>query len=345
MSQLAANQPEISVIVPVFNTGKFLQQCIESILTQTHRSLEVIAVNDASSDDSLKLLEEIADTDERLVIVDKPENGGIHAARADGLKVARGKFISFADSDDWFDSTFLEQMRKMLITQDADISICGARMVNPDGRFLGMKIQMKDQTLKGERAFEAFCKLQLGSGTLWNKLYKKSVIEPYALANWGWRAGAVEDTLVNIGCFSDAKKVACTSYVGYNYLIHPNMITQSASNAKCFARHMHAYATALSYYKELSKEKLALIDVLYRGQLEMPVYHVNAPSELTEFEPQLLNAVETIARVRPSSLWEMANLGLSCSKSSILHKSSLRKWIWALRQSVRSLRKKLRGKK
>lgn len=344
MSHHPHTEPEISVIVPIYNTSAFLKRCIDSILQQSHRSLEVVAVNDASTDDSLTILKDIAQSDDRLVIVDKSENGGIHSARADGLRKARGRLISFTDSDDWLDSTFLERLRETLTKQDADISICGARMVSPKGNFLGMKTLMKDQVLEGEKAFEAFCRLQLGSGTLWNKLYKREIIEPYALADWGWRAGAVEDTLVNIGCFSDASKVSCTSKVEYNYLIHPNMITQSASNAKCYARHLQAYATALSYYENLPQQKIALIDALYRGQLEMPVYHVNNPSELKEFESQLLNAIETIARIRPSSLWELANLGLSCPKSKILHESSFKKWLWAGRQSIRSLRKKIQKK-
>ncbi|MBC2608251.1 glycosyltransferase family 2 protein [Pelagicoccus albus] len=345
MSQSKSTDPEISVIVPVFNTGAFLRGCIESILAQTYSSLEVVVVNDASPDDSLSILKDMAEKDSRIVIVDKKENGGIHAARADGFKVARGSLIAFADSDDGFDPDLLEKLRDTLVSNDADISICGARMVDPKGAFLGIKMKMKDQVLDGPDAFEAFCKLQLGSGTLWNKLFKREIIEPHSMSDWGWRAGGVEDTLVNIGCFSDAKKVACTSYVGYNYLIHPNMITQSAGPGKAYARHLHAYATALNHYKDLPEEKIALIDTLYRGQLEMPVYHVSDPAELKEFEDQLLTAVEIISRVRPSSLWEIANLGLSCPKSHILHESSCKKWIWALRQTVRSLKKKLRGKK
>ena len=115
--------PKISVIVPVYNVEKYLAKCLDTILSQTFSNIEIICVNDGSTDGSRKILEEYKQKDSRVIIVDK-ENGGLSSARNAGMKVATGEFISFIDSDDWVDETMLEKMYENITSLNTDISIC-----------------------------------------------------------------------------------------------------------------------------------------------------------------------------------------------------------------------------
>lgn len=117
------NIPLISVIVPVYNTAGFLQRCLDSVLGNTYKNLEVICVNDGSTDNSLSVLKSIAEKDSRIKIIDK-QNAGPSAARNDALKIASGDYITFIDSDDWVHDQFFEILLFNLKKSDSDILGC-----------------------------------------------------------------------------------------------------------------------------------------------------------------------------------------------------------------------------
>jgi len=95
---------KVSIIVPIFNASDYLGRCVESLLKQTMKSLEIILVNDGSTDDSLQICHFYAKDDKRIRVIDKP-NGGVSSARNLGLDVARGEYIGFVDPDDWVEAT------------------------------------------------------------------------------------------------------------------------------------------------------------------------------------------------------------------------------------------------
>ena len=95
----------ISIIVPVYNAEKYLNRCIDSILKQTFTDLEIILVDDGSTDDSLKICEEYQKQDDRIIVIHK-DNGGSTSARKAGVRIAKGAYIAFVDSDDWIDEIF-----------------------------------------------------------------------------------------------------------------------------------------------------------------------------------------------------------------------------------------------
>ena len=112
--------PKLSVIVPVYNTEKYLRECIDSILAQTFTDFELILVNDGSTDGSGAICDEYAKQDERIRVIHQ-ENGGITVARKSGVRVARGEYVTFVDSDDWIDK---DMYRMMLSWEPVDIVIC-----------------------------------------------------------------------------------------------------------------------------------------------------------------------------------------------------------------------------
>ncbi len=175
--------PEISVIVPVYNVEKYIRKCLDSIINQTFKDIEIICVNDGSTDKSREILTEYQKKDSRIKIIDK-KNGGLSSARNAGLKAAQGKFISFIDSDDWAEKTMLEKLYNNITALNSDISICAVHQydetkqeINDSSKYftLGFFDETFDNkafTYKDVKPFIMdVCVMA------WNKLYRKSLIE------------------------------------------------------------------------------------------------------------------------------------------------------------------------
>ncbi|MBR2743989.1 MAG: glycosyltransferase family 2 protein [Clostridia bacterium] len=115
---------EISIITPAYNAEKYIARCMESVLKQTYKNFEHIIVNDGSMDNTLKICMDMAEKDQRIKIIDK-KNEGVSKARNEALKIANGKYIFFADADDWLEPNMLEIMYKEITQKDYDIAVCG----------------------------------------------------------------------------------------------------------------------------------------------------------------------------------------------------------------------------
>ncbi len=176
-------EPKISVIVPVYNVEKYLAKCLDSILCQTFSNIEIICVNDGSTDNSRKILEEYKNKDSRIIIVDK-KNGGLSSARNAGMKVAKGEFFSFIDSDDWVDFTMLEKLYKNMTFLDTDISICAVHQFDETNQkiddsnpyytleYFDSSFDNKSFSYKETKPFIMdVCVMA------WNKLYRRSLID------------------------------------------------------------------------------------------------------------------------------------------------------------------------
>ena len=112
----------ISVVVPVFNVEKYLKKCIESIINQTKKELQIILVNDGSTDKSGKICDSYKEKDKRICVIHK-KNGGLSSARNAGINIARGQYIAFIDSDDWIEPDYFELLYKGIEKFNADISV------------------------------------------------------------------------------------------------------------------------------------------------------------------------------------------------------------------------------
>lgn len=111
---------KVSVIIPVYNTSKYLNKCLDSVCNQTLKDIEIICINDCSADNSLEILKEYASKDERIKIIDFKENKGAAAARNAGIDIACGEYIGFVDSDDFVDLDFYEKLYNAAVENDAD---------------------------------------------------------------------------------------------------------------------------------------------------------------------------------------------------------------------------------
>lgn len=121
---MKTNEKLISVIIPVYNTAKYLPRCLDSILKNTYKNLEIICIDDGSTDESLAILHTYADRDKRVKVVTQT-NGGVSSARNQGLNLASGFFISFVDSDDWVHHQYFEALVSVQEKTNAQIVNCG----------------------------------------------------------------------------------------------------------------------------------------------------------------------------------------------------------------------------
>ena len=171
--------PKVSVIIPVYNTEQYLRQCLDSVVNQTLREIEIICVDDGSTDKSLFILQEYARSDERVHIISQ-KNQGPGAARNIGLDRALGKYLIFLDSDDWFEKDFLENMVWQAKETNADVVICCSNEFDThSGRTYDGSWMLKTQLLPGmvfspEKVFKTL--FQFTYGWPWDKLYLRDYI-------------------------------------------------------------------------------------------------------------------------------------------------------------------------
>lgn len=295
----------VSVIVPAYNAGKHLRRCVDSILRQTHHQLELIVVNDCSTDDTGRLLDELAAGDERLKVIHLGANAGIHAARSFGVRAATGQYLGFVDADDWIAPGMYAELIQASRDHDADIVVCGARIVSPENQTGGSKVHFRRHKVLSDDLLGRFCRLEFGSGVLWNKLYRTDVMRPFAERPLDRRVDASEDYIVNIGCFAQATRVVTLPADHYYYCCQLESASRAGNNARRFARVMRAYVTCLETYANTLRAHFAQIDVLYARQLSLGCYAVSPSTELAVCDAELSESLRRLSVVHPAGVYAL----------------------------------------
>ncbi len=216
----------ISIIVPIYNTERYIRKCVNSIQNQTYKNLEIILVNDGSKDNSKNIMNQLAKEDSRIKVIHK-QNAGVTAARLDGIKKASGEYIGFVDSDDVIEKDMYEILLDNMLKYNADISHCGYQMVFPDGRknqFYGTgKIKKQScevgqiDLLEGDIIEPGLC----------NKLYRKQLFDGLDM---DLSIKINEDLLMNFYLFQKSKKSVFYDVCKYHYLVREGSTSRSALN-------------------------------------------------------------------------------------------------------------------
>lgn len=162
----------ISIIVPVYNVEVYLCQCIESIIEQTYKNIEIILVDDGSKDTSGQICDDYAQKDKRIKVIHK-KNGGLSDSRNAGIAVATGKYIAFVDSDDWIEKSMYEKMLKKCKEFNADICVCGYFREYKDKTV--SELNFAENVYKTKDALKELIKGTVLKDHAWTKLYKKSL--------------------------------------------------------------------------------------------------------------------------------------------------------------------------
>lgn len=169
----------ISIIIPIYKVEQYLDECITSVINQTYKDLEIILVDDGSPDKCPRMCDEWAKKDGRIKVVHK-KNGGLSSARNAGLKVAKGEYIGFVDSDDYVDETMYEDLMRVMAQNEKTIVVSTPIIRNTDGVFTPYKVGMYDYKDSETMSFAEYMKLFLGmniDATVWNKLYKREFLQ------------------------------------------------------------------------------------------------------------------------------------------------------------------------
>ncbi len=204
----------ISVIVPIYKVEAYLDRCVQSIVNQTYTNLEIILVDDGSPDQCPQMCDTWAKRDARVRVVHK-ENGGLSDARNAGLSIAGGEYIAFVDSDDAVEPDYLSSLYQVMQQENADIAECGVLLVKEDGEVLRER-SCEEECLAMDR-IEALRRLVLEQGvfqTVWNKLYRRSVIEGIQFEKGKYH----EDEFWTYRVFARAQRIAVIRRPMYRYL-------------------------------------------------------------------------------------------------------------------------------
>lgn len=229
--------PIVSVVVPMYNAQKYAAECIDSIINQTYPNIEIILVNDGSTDSTLEICKKYAANDERIKIVDK-ENGGPTSCRLMGKNQATGEYIYFSDSDDVLDKEIIEKLLTACLVNNAEVSACGFKRF---GGSSSQEVKIKhDKPIVEKNEFNEKIILPAVSAEkndttdiptfYWNHLYKAECLTEDCFVSD--RLSAREDTYTNLKILKNVNRIAIVDEPLYNYRLNTFSITVAYREGK-----------------------------------------------------------------------------------------------------------------
>ena len=244
----------LSIIVPIYNTEIYLRKCIDSLINQTLSNIEIILINDGSTDGSEAICNEYAKLYKNIIVINK-ENKGLSDSRNIGLKNARGKYIGFVDSDDWVSNKMFETLYKLCIKNDADIAQCDFYREYKNNEKLKLdNISQNNITIYSGNESLQLLDTQYGENmvVLWNKIYKREIFEeiefPIGKIN--------EDEYVTYKLLHKSKKIIDINVPMYHYRQRDNSIMNKEFNMNRLDI-INALEERREYYKKHDLHQLA----------------------------------------------------------------------------------------
>lgn len=211
--------PLISVIVPIYNVENYLERCIQSIINQTYKNLEIILVDDGSPDNCPRICDDYAEKDSRVRVIHKA-NGGLSDARNAGTVVALGELVAYIDSDDWVEPEMLEDMYTRMQKDGSDIVASGVNWVDDNGALLRVESSETDCILDKTQSMNELLSDRKFKQHVWNKLYKLSLIRNIPFEKGKYH----EDVFWSYQVVGVADRVSVMTKSYYNYVQRANSI-------------------------------------------------------------------------------------------------------------------------
>ncbi len=230
----------VSIVVPVYNVEKYINKCVNSLLNQTYKNIEIILVNDGSTDNSLAICLELAKKDKRIKVINK-KNGGLSDARNKGIKSANGDYITFVDSDDWIDSDTIEIGINALLEDNSDLVIYGISNDYQDGSTKKYPPEKREK-LEKKKALIYLNSYKGVNVSACNKIYRKSLFDNIAFP-YGKKC---EDYYIMYKIFDKCNTISILPIVKYHYYQRTNSITHSSNVNMDF---LYAAEEQVDYFK------------------------------------------------------------------------------------------------
>lgn len=264
------------MILPIYNMEKYLENCIQSLLNQTYDNLEIVLVNDGSKDSSLDICMSYAAKDQRIVVVDKP-NEGVAIARNTGMQKATGEYITFVDPDDWVEPNMYESLLTQLKKWEAPVCLCNFYK-DTKRRSQAKRFDFKDEVLEGNEIVEKLINDMIGMsdllpkytmimGSVWRGLYKRSFIEENKL-EFIPKLTIMEDLVFMVQVLLKCQKVAIDQGVWYHYVQHSQSALHSY-NHQLWDDQLVVYENLEKSLREanLEEEMRNRLDIRYIGMV------------------------------------------------------------------------------
>lgn len=269
---------KISVIIPVYNVQNYISECIESLINQTFKDIEIILINDGSTDRTGEICRKYSENDNRILLIDK-KNEGVSIARNIGLSMAKGEYIAFVDSDDFIDDNMLEIMYDKAIETKADIIRCNARILRGSSKNNILKeTEVYSKLLDKVDFIEEIVKKDIVIGNnamvVWGNLYKKDVIK---LNKLKFKQICLEDYLFNMQYFKHVERYCLISNRLYNYRVLNNSLSRTF-NVNIFNDLLFVENERQIFFKELNildKENEILASKWFLKYIENIIYIIN----------------------------------------------------------------------
>ena len=240
-----AKEELISVIVPVYNVRPYLEKCFDSIARQSYQNLEIILVDDGSTDGSGELCENLSKRDGRVRVIHK-KNGGLGSARNAGMDAARGELLSFVDSDDWIEPGMYESLSGIMCRENAQIIACGIKRVSETGEVSYYQDNLKERSVyTREEALIELPKNERLSNSMCNKLFRRETIQGLHINEQIY----YEDNPFTPQCIARAERIAYTAEPFYCYFERTGSISRKKFSEREFDR-VTADRMRLEFYHE-----------------------------------------------------------------------------------------------
>ncbi len=262
----------VSVVIPAFNSASILESSILSLVNQTLENIEIIIVNDASTDNTKDIAEALENNYPYIKVINLSDNQGVYRARAIGIEKATSEWIGFLDADDYARPDMFKSLLEATELDEVDIVLCEVDRVTPERKVISEKVRFNSEGVCDHKIFERFCKFEFGTNALWNKLYRASLVKRWGTIEHRVRQDINEDALINIGCFHDARSVYLLKRPLYEYVFNPDGVTSKMDRSSAFLSMIQAYFLALDIYREFDYKSLNLITDLYKMQLDWKDY-------------------------------------------------------------------------
>lgn len=216
---------KVSIIVPIYNVEKYLKRCVESLINQTYKNIEILLIDDGSTDNSGKICDELERTDNRIKVYHK-ENGGLGSARNYGYKYATGEHILFLDSDDYIE---LETIESMMQYSGYDIVCCGFDRVDEETKEVYSQEMIKMPFEELEITDKTIMETAFLSPSGWGKLFKKELLSDIKFSE---DKRAIEDTLFYLEIIPKVKKIKYIKEILWHYMVRKNSLIMSITEEK-----------------------------------------------------------------------------------------------------------------
>lgn len=222
---------KISIIIPAYNICNYIEKCLDSVCAQTYRNIEILVVDDGSTDGTAEIIDRYAKNKDSRVRAIHQKNGGVTSARLKGVEEAVGEFIGFVDGDDYIEPYMYESLYENAVKYKADISHCGYQMVFPNGRidyyYNTGRVKIQDN----ETGIKDLLEANFVEPGLWNKMYRKTLFHSFlGRVEMDYSIKINEDLLMNYYLFRESKKSVFEDKCLYHYLLRKNSAATSGLN-------------------------------------------------------------------------------------------------------------------